>query len=171
MPISDKYYEINHKIAAKELRVIAGEKENLGVLQTTEALKIARERGLDLVIIAPNSTPPVAKILDFRKFLYQERKDKSKAKSRSKKSEIKEIRFKPFTGEGDLTWQIGRAKEWLGGGNRVKVWVMMRGREGSHPEICFEKIEKFTTELAECGKPEAAPEKKGNIISVVFIPR
>lgn len=141
------------------------------MLKTEEALRIAQERKLDLVVISPNAVPPVAKILDFKKFLYQENKDKTKAKTRSKKSETKEIMFKPFTGEGDLNWQIGRAKAWLAEGNRVKVWVAMRGREVAHPEICFEKIDKFIGSLENEGKVESKPERKGNVVSVMFLPK
>lgn len=170
-PAIDNYYSVNHKIKDRELRVITVDGENLGVIKTEEALKIAIDRGLDLVVVSPNATPPVAKILDFKKFLYQERKEKSKAKIRSKKTDTKEIMFKPFTAEGDLTWQIGRAKEWLTEGNRVKVWVAMKGRSATHPEISMDKMHKFVSELDALAKPESAPEKKGNIISVIFIPR
>lgn len=132
---------------------------------------MASEQGLDLVLISPNTEPPVARIMDFKKFLYHERKDKAKAKVRSKKIETKEIRFKPFTGAGDLTWQIGRAREWLDEGNRVKVWVIMRGREMEHADICFEKLDRFITELADIAKPEKNPERKGNIVSVLLLPK
>lgn len=170
-PAIDKYYAVNHKIKNRELRVITVDGENLGVIKTEEALKVAIERGLDLVVVSPNAEPPVAKILDFKKFLYQERKEKTKAKIRSKKTDTKEIMFKPFTAEGDLNWQMARAKEWLTEGNRVKVWVAMKGRSASHPEISREKIQKFITELGTVAKAEGSPEQKGNIISVLFIPR
>ena len=143
----------------------------MGVLKTDEALKIAVEKGLDLVVISPNAVPPVAKIVDFKKFLYQERKERSKAKVRSKKSETKEIRFKPFTGEGDLNWQISRAKEWLTEGNRVKVWVAMKGREAAHPEICFDKIHRFEAGLEKVAKTEGPAERKANVISITFAPK
>ncbi len=170
-PAIDKYYAVNHKIKNRELRVITVDGENLGVIKTEEALKIAIERGLDLIVVSPNAEPPVAKILDFKKFLYQERKEKTKAKIRSKKTDTKEIMFKPFTAEGDLNWQMARAKEWLTEGNRVKVWVAMKGRSASHPEISREKIQKFITELETVAKAEGSPEQKGNVISVLFIPR
>ena len=170
-PAIDKYYAVNHKIKNRELRVITIDGENLGVIKTEEALKIAIERGLDLIVVSPNAEPPVAKILDFKKFLYQERKEKTKAKIRSKKTDTKEIMFKPFTAEGDLNWQIARAKEWLTEGNRVKVWVAMKGRSASHPEVSREKIQKFITELETVAKAEGSPEQKGNVISVLFIPR
>jgi translation initiation factor IF-3 len=143
----------------------------LGVLKTEEALRIAVDRGLDLVLIAPQANPPVAKILDFRKFLYQENKEKAKSKTRSKKSDTKEIMVKPFTAEGDLKWQLDRAKAWIADGNRVKVWVAMKGRSQAHPEISFAKIKKFETELEEIAKIETPTARKGNIISVVFLPK
>jgi translation initiation factor IF-3 len=140
-------------------------------MKTEDALSVARQRGLDLVLIAPTANPPVAKILDFKKFLYQENKEKSKSKIRSKKSETKEIMFKPFTGEGDLAWQIDRAKSWLTEGNRVKVWVAMKGRSQAHPEISFDKIKKFESELEAVAKVESPASRKGNIISIMFIPK
>lgn len=140
-------------------------------MRTDDALKAAVDQELDLVVIAPTSQPPVAKILDFKKFLYQENKEKAKSKVRSKKSETKEIMFKPYTAEGDLSWQIDRAKEWLQEGNRVKVWVAMKGRAIAHPEISVAKIKKFETDLENFAKIEAPAITKGNVISIVFLPK
>jgi translation initiation factor IF-3 len=163
------YYITNEKIRARELRVIADKGENLGVLSTQEALRIARERELDLVLIAPEVEPPVAKILDFKKFLYDERKRKSAAKAKVKKSEIKELKFGPSTGVGDMSHYIERAKEFIKEGNRVKITVVMRGREAMFPDIAFQKLKKFEDEVSDLAKSEAEPRRNGNMISEVLV--
>lgn len=136
-------------------------------MPTGEALKKAKESDLDLVLIAPEVNPPVAKVLDFSKFLYQEKKRKSATKS--KKSELKELRFGPSTGEGDIKRHIDRAKEFLEEGNRVKVTVYMKGRENIYPEIGFEKINRFVAELSLIAKTEDDPKRTGNTIWTVFV--
>ena len=133
----------------------------------SEALKKAQEADLDLVLIAPEITPPVAKILDFSKFLYQEKK--RKATTKSKKSELKELRFGPSTGESDIKRHIARAKEFVEDGNRVKIAVYMRGRENIYPDIAFEKIERFRTELESIAKMEDKPKRTGRSIWTVFV--
>jgi translation initiation factor IF-3 len=120
-------------------------------------------------LIATELQPPVAKILDFNKFLYQENKKKSAAKAKSKRSELKEVRIGPSVGSGDVQRYLTRSKEWLADGNRVKVTVSMRGRENLFPEKAFEKIELFTQGLEEVAKPEDMPRRMGNMVSLVFI--
>lgn len=139
------------------------------MVPTQRALEIARSRGEDLVLIAPESQPPVAKILDFNKFLYQENKKKSAAKSKSKKSELKEIRIGPSTGEGDVQRHLARAIDWLEEGNRVKVTITMRGRENLYPNLAFDKIGRFAESLSEKAKVESAARHMGNMVSAVFI--
>jgi translation initiation factor IF-3 len=169
IPNISKYYLINDRIREKELRVLTGEGENLGVMATQEALSAARQRGQDLVLIAPEAKPPVAKILDFNKFLYQENKKRAASKAKSKKSELKEVRIGPSTGDGDVQRWLDRAVEWINEGNRVKVSVSMRGRENLYPNLAFDKINKFKEGLAETAKPEGEARQMGNIISIVFV--
>ena len=139
------------------------------MISKSEALRVANERGLDLVLISPDSNPPVAKILDFSKFLYQERKKKSSAKAKSKKSELKEIKLGPSTGEGDVKRQIDRSREFIEEGNRVKVTVTMRGRENLYPDIAIEKIRRFEVELGDIAKLENEPKRTGRMIWTVFV--
>ena len=149
--------------------MILDDGENLGVIPTHEALKKAEELDLDLVIIAEKTNPPVAKILDFNKYLYEERKKESAAKAKSKKSELKEFRFGPSIDEGDLMQRVGRAKEFIEDGNRVKFSVKMKGREAAHPQIAFEKINRVIKELAETAKVEKEPTLTGNIVDVFLV--
>lgn len=162
-------HKVNHRIKVPELRVITREGDNLGVLKTQEALRIAEERELDLVLISETASPPVAKILDFNKFLYEERKRTSAAKAKSKKSEVKEFRLSPTIGDGDFMIRVNRAKEFLKDGNRVKVTLKLIGRKAAFPQLGFEKIRRFTQEIAEEGKSESEPRLMGNIISVTYV--
>jgi translation initiation factor IF-3 len=159
---------INERIRAQKLMVIS-EGKSLGVMSRDDALKLAMEKGLDLVLIAPTSEPPVAKILDYNKFLYEERKKKSQAKAHSKKSELKELRISSSMGEGDVKTRIERAKEFILEGNRVKVSAYLRGREAAYPEFVFEKFAKITKELEEVAKPEGDIKQNGKEISIVYV--
>jgi len=149
--------------------VITREGENLGVLKTQDALKLAEEKGLDLVIISEGANPPVAKILEFNKYLYDERKKASASKAKSKKSELKEFRFGPTIDKGDLDTRISRALKFLEGGDRVKISIKLMGREQDFPQIGYEKITKFTEGVAEKGKPESPAKRIGNILSVTYV--
>ena len=134
-----KHY-VNNKIRANEVRLLDENGENLGVVSTREALKMAEEKELDLVIISEKANPPVAKILEYSKFLYEERKKQSASKSKSHKSETKEFVFGPTIGEGDLKIRVDRTRDFLAEGNRVKMSVKFKGREVTHPEIGLKKI-------------------------------
>ncbi len=119
---------INHQIKAAELRVITAEGENLGTLPTDKALAEARNRGLDLIEISPNAVPPVAKIMDYGKYQYDEKKKSKVAKTKSKQSELKTVQVKIGTGEHDLELKAKRVSEWLSGGDRVKIDLYLVGR-------------------------------------------
>jgi len=145
-----------------------GTGENLGVMNTTEALRLAREKELDLVLISEQANPPVAKILEYNKFLYEERKKSSAVKAKAKKSELKEFVFGPTIGESDIASRVERSKEFIKDGNRVKITVKLKGREGEYPQLGFEKIDRFREELSEAAKLESAPRRNGNIITATF---
>lgn len=125
MPIRVK---INHQIKASELRVITAEGENLGVLPIGKALDEARNRGFDLIEISPNATPPVAKIMDYGKYSYDEKKKTKSARSKTQTTEIKTVQVKIGTGEHDLNLKAKRVSEWLAEGNRVKIDLYLVGR-------------------------------------------
>ncbi len=119
---------INHQIKALELRVVTAEGENLGVISTEKALAEAKTRGLDLIEISPNAVPPVAKIMDYGKYQYDEKKKEKVAKARTQISELKSVQVKIGTGEHDLELKAKKASEWLAEGNRVKVDLYLVGR-------------------------------------------
>lgn len=164
-----KRHQVNNKIRANELRVIGKEGENLGVIPTREALNKAREAGLDLVVIAEKANPPVAKILDFNKYLYEENKKASASKAKSKKSELKEFKFGPNIGDGDLKIRIKRSREFLEDGNRVRITVQLRGRERAFPDVGVEKVEIIAKELEDIAKIEGQIKKDRSDIRATFV--
>jgi len=119
---------INHQIKVPQLRVVTAEGENLGVITTDKALTEAKARGLDLILISPTAVPPVAKIMDYGKYLYDEKKKGKVAKARTQISELKSVQVKIGTGEHDLELKAKKASEWLAEGNRVKVDLYLVGR-------------------------------------------
>lgn len=140
----------------------------MGVMSTADALKLAKEKELDLVLISEQANPPVAKILEYNKFLYEERKKTSAVKAKAKKSELKEFVFGPTIGEGDIAIRVERSKEFIKEGNRVKISVKLKGREAEYPDLGFEKIKRFQEELADVAKLESEPRRNGKIISATF---
>ncbi len=153
----------------QSLRVIGANGENYGVISREEAQNKADEVEKDLVLIAEEASPPVAKILDFNKFLYEERKKESAAKAKSKKSELKELRLSSTIGEGDLMQRVVRAKEFLAGNNRVKFNLKLRGREFMNPKLAFEKVNKVLAELSEVARVEEEPKIVNKSIIVVVL--
>lgn len=161
---------INQQISARELRVIGPKGENLGVLTLQEALKVADEAGVDLIEVSPSATPPVAKIADIGKYLYEENK-KSKASKKSHSTEIKTVQVKLATGENDLSLKAKKASEWLSEGNRVKVDLFLPGRAKYLDEkFLKERIERML-KLVSVDYKVADPAKKSPKGMTVIIER
>lgn len=168
----DRRYKTNERIFSQQLRVINSKGENIGVLSKAEALQMARAEKLDLVEISPKAVPPVAKILDFKKFLYEEKKKSSAATAKSKQVEVKEFKFGPNIGENDLTIRIGRARGFLAGRDKVKFAVTFKGREAAFPQIGWDKINRVVSELSDIAKPEEPPKMAhSKLLFVVMMPR
>ncbi|MDB4991846.1 MAG: translation initiation factor translation initiation factor [Parcubacteria group bacterium] len=135
---------INREISAPELRVIGAEGENLGVITSVEALKLAVAAGLDLIEISPNAQPPVAKIMDYGKFQYEQKKRDSAARAKAKVSETKEVQIKVGTGENDMRLKARKAAEWLAEGHRVRAELFLKGRyKGMEEAFLKTRLEKF----------------------------
>lgn len=165
-----KFYFINHRIEASTLRVIDKEGKQVGVLSKFEALNKAQELESDLVLIAPRANPPVAKIIDFKKFLYQEEKKLNEAKKGIKKSKVKDIKLSLFIAIGDLNRLINRTKEFLDEGNQVRINLLFRGREIGKRQMGFDLINKFLSSLGEINVSKE-PRLMGRIISTVVFRR
>jgi len=135
---------INREIASPELRVIGAQGENLGVISSADALKAAQAAGLDLIEISPNAQPPVAKIMDYGKFQYEQKKKDSAAKAKQKVSETKEVQIKVGTGENDMRLKAKKAAEWLAEGHRVRAELFLKGRyKGMEEAFLKTRLEKF----------------------------
>ncbi len=152
------------------MRVITGEGENLGVKPIDEALDIARAAELDLVEVAPNANPPVTRVMDFGKFLYEQSKKEREARKAQKQVEVKEIRLRPKTNEHHLGFKIKNAREWLEDGNKVKVRVRFRGREITYPEVALEQLNMIIDELADIAVVEQKPQMDGRTMLMLLGP-
>ena len=169
--ISKSNYRVNRQIRAPELRVIGLEGENLGVLLQQEAFQIAIEAEVDLVEVAPNADPPVARMMDYGKFLYEQSKKERKARKSQKQVEIKEIRLRPKTTEHHLGFKIKDARRWLEQGNKVKVRMRFRGREITHLEIARDKMLTIIEALNDIAKLEQKPKLDGRTMLMVLAPK
>lgn len=164
------YYRTNERIFASTLRVLDSEGKQIGVLSKFDALKKAREVGLDLVEIAPKASPPVAKIVDFKKFLYQQEKKKREEKKKSRASETKEIRLGPFMNDHDLEVMIRRGREFLGNNDKVRFVVKFIGRQIAHPEFGKKILEKALNALSDISKMERDPHFEGKQLIAIISP-
>jgi len=152
------------------VRVIDDEGEQLGVMGLEAALNVATERGLDLVEVSPNATPPVCRIMDYGKYKYQQSKRAAEAKKKQARVEIKEVKLRPKTDEHDYQFKVKNAKRFLAEGNKVKVTIMFRGREVTHPEFGRRILERVATDCVELGQVESHPNMSGRFMSMVIGP-
>lgn len=153
------------------MRVVTEDEGQLGVMSTEDALAEADKRGLDLVEIAPKADPPVAKIMDFGKFRYeQQKKLKEQRKKQAKVGELKEIRFRPNTDDHDFEFKSRHAREFLEQGNKVKAWVQFRGRDIIYKDRGRAMLEKFQEELSDVSKLDQAPQMEGRRMVVILAP-
>jgi translation initiation factor IF-3 len=152
----------NHRIKAEQIRVISPEGKQLGVLATGKALQLAQQFDLDLVEVAPNVTPPVCRIMDFGKYMYEESKKHSHVRTTA--SKIKEIEFSVRIEHNDFLTKLRHAEEFLEHGNKVKLRLKFRGREMARTEMGFEVINRALTELATMGHPDGTPKLTGRNI-------
>lgn len=142
--MKDTRVRINHAIRAKELRVIGADGENVGVIPFTEAIKAAEDANLDLILISPGAKPPVAKIMDYGKYQYEQKKKAKEVKAKSHVTETKSIQVKIGTGDHDLSLKAKRVAEWLGEGHRVKIDLFLWGRyKYMEPAFLKERLERF----------------------------
>jgi len=166
----DKGPKSNNRINSPEVQVIASNGENLGILNTNEAIAIAKEEGLDLIEIAPNAKPPVCKIMDIGKYKYDQQKKASKAKKNQKKVELKEIKLRPVTEVHDYTFKIKNAQKFLSKGDKVKFTIKFRGRELQHSNLGKELMNKIKIDMENVGKVELQPKFDGKQMIMVVQP-
>ncbi len=152
------------------MRVIDEEGNQLGIYPIQDALRLAFEKGLDLVEVAPNAVPPVCRLLDFGKFQFEKQKKEREARKAQKIIEMKEIRLRPRTGEHDLDTKVRQALSFLEEGSKVKVTVRFRGREITHPEIAREQLDEFASKVGAAAIIEAQPLLEGKNLFMMLGP-
>ena len=153
------------------MRLIGPTGEQIGLVNTNDALVAARENDLDLVLIAESSDPPVAKIMDFGKRLYEEKKAKAAAKKKQHQLQVKEIKFRPGTDVGDYQVKLRNLMRFLEDGDKAKVTIRFRGREMAHQELGMQMLERLEKDLEEHGVVEARPKLEGRQMIMVFAPK
>lgn len=169
--ISKEKYRINEQIRVPEVRIIDAEGNNLGVKPTREALRLAEESSLDLVEVAPNANPPVVRVMDHGKFLYEQSKKERESRKAQKQVEIKEIRLRPKTNDHHLGFKTRDARRWLEEGNKVKVRVRFRGREITYPEMAMRQLQEIAEQLADVAIIEYMPQLDGRTMLMVLAPQ
>ena len=162
-------YRINEQIRVREVRIVGD--DGSSVVPTRDALNMAREQGVDLVEISPNANPPVCRLIDYSKFLYQQKKRQKEMKAKQVKVEVKEIRFGPQTDEHDYQFKLKHAKEFLEEGNKVRAYVFFRGRSILFKEQGEVLLRRFANDLEEWGKVESMPSLEGKKMFLYLTPK
>ena len=164
-------HELNEEIRDKEIRVIGADGAQLGIMSAATALNLAAEQELDLVKIAPNSTPPVCKIMDYGKFRFEQLKKEKEARKNQRIVEIKEVRMSPNIDTNDFNTKVKSAQKFLKDGDRVKVTVRFRGREMAHTSIGHDLLVKFGSECSEVANVDKPPKLDGRHMSMFLSPK
>jgi len=166
-------YRVNRQIRAKEVRLIDENGKQIGIVPLQEALRIANEKGLDLVEIAPNANPPVCKILDYGKFLYELKKKEKEAKKKQREHaiEVKDMMLSLRIDEHDLKVKLKHMREFRTDGDKVRVRIRFRGREHLHPELGDKLVNRIVEELSDVGQLESPVKKEGNFLVFSLLPK
>jgi len=169
-PVSPDAHRINERITVPQVRLIADDGEQLGILSTPEAIRVAEERELDLVEVSPNADPPVCKLMDYGKFKYKEQKKEAEARKKRTEMTIKELRIRYRTDSGDLETKLKKAREFLDEGDKVKFSMRFRGREVMYLELGLEKFEEIISKLADVSTVDERSPARGRQIYIVLAP-
>jgi len=161
----------NEEIEAAEVRVIDAEGEQAGVMALSRAIELAKEVGLDLVEVAPTALPPVCRVMDFGKYLFEQNKKAQSAKRKQKHVHVKEIKFRPGTDEGDYQVKLRKLVQFLESGDKTKVTLRFRGREMAHQELGAKLLARVRSDLEEYGVVEQMPQMEGRQMIMVMAPK
>jgi translation initiation factor IF-3 len=169
--IQSKELRINGEINLPEVRLVGLEGEQLGIVKVSEALRLAEEASVDLVEIAPNAAPPVCRLMDYGKYKYRESKRLHEAKVKQKQIQVKEIKFRPGTDEGDYNIKVRNLIRFLNEGDKTKITLRFRGREMSHQELGFNLLKRVEADLSPYGVVEQFPKMEGRQMVMVLAPK
>lgn len=153
------------------MRVIDEDGDQIGVMDTRDAVDKAREMGKDLVEIAPNAKPPVCRIIDYGKFLYEEKKKAQEAKKKQVTQQVKEIKFRPATDDHDYGYRMERARGWIEDGDKVRATIAFRGREMSHRDLGADILARLRDDLADIADVEVTPKMEGYQMFIIMVPK
>ena len=162
---------MNNDIAVGEVRCIGDNGTQYGIISTRDAMRVADDMGLDLVLIAPDANPPVAKVMDYGKFKYQQEKKKKEAKKKQKVIVVKEIKLSVKIAENDINYKVKHAKEFLEAGNHVKFRVFLKGREMAHPEAGVEVLNRVWPMVEDIGIKDKEPRLEGRYVNMLVLPK
>ncbi|MGB5211540.1 MAG: translation initiation factor IF-3 [Gammaproteobacteria bacterium] len=168
---SNKRVRRNKDILAPQVRVIGADGEQVGILETADALALASESGLDLVEVSPMAEPPVCRVMDHGKYIFEQNKKNHAAKKKQKQIQIKEVKFRPGTEEGDYQVKLRNLVKFLSGGDKAKVTLRFRGREMAHRDLGAKLLDRVRDDLAELGQVEQFPKMEGRQMTMVIAPK
>ncbi|MBT3327621.1 MAG: translation initiation factor IF-3 [Gemmatimonadales bacterium] len=168
--MSKERVRVNDQIRISPIRLIQDDGEQIGIVSIDEARERAGVRGMDLVEVAPEARPPVVKMMDYGKHRYEAQRASREARKRQHTIKVKEVKFRPGIEDHDYEFKVGHAKRFLGEGHKVKLTMMFRGRQITHPEIGLEVLSRVMDELVELGKVESQPNMEGRVMSMVVAP-
>ncbi|HET7395600.1 MAG TPA: translation initiation factor IF-3 [Gammaproteobacteria bacterium] len=168
---SEKRARRNGEITAPKVRVIGPDDQQIGILYTREAIQQAEEAGLDLVEVSPTAEPPVCRIMDFGKYLFEQNKKQQSARKKQKQIQVKEVKFRPTTDEGDYQIKLRNLTRFLSEGDKAKVTIRFRGREMLHQELGAELIDRIKNDLGELAIVEQYPKLEGRQLIMVVSPK
>jgi len=168
--ISEKRVRVNEQIRISPIRLIGDQGEQIGIVSIDEARDRAADKGLDLVEVAPDARPPVVKMMDYGKYKYEAARQAREARKKQHTIQVKEVKFRPGIEEHDYDFKTRHARRFLEEGNKVKLTMMFRGRQVTHPELGLEVLARVTEDLQDVGKVEQNPNFEGRVMSMILAP-
>ncbi len=166
-----KDHKVNEQIRVRQIRLIGAEGEQVGIIDTREAMAMAREKNLDLVMVSPQAVPPVCKLMDYGRFRFEQQQNEKETRKRARSQEVKSIKFRVKIDDNDFKTKTNHVKRFLEEGHKVKVTIMFRGRERTHPELGERILVRVAETLAEVGAPESQPSMMGMDMNMIMTPK
>ncbi len=166
-----KEHKVNDQIRVRQIRLIGAEGEQVGIIDTREAMNMAREASMDLVMVSPQAVPPVCRLLDYGRFRYEQQQNEKENRKRARAQEVKAIKFRVKIDDHDFNTKVGHVRRFLEEGHKVKVTIMFRGRERTHPELGERILVRVSESLADIGASEGTPSMMGMDMNMILAPK
>ncbi len=166
-----KDHKVNEQIRVRQIRLIGANGEQVGIIDTRDALRMAREKNLDLVMVSPQAVPPVCKLLDYGRFRYEQQQNEKENRKRARSQEVKSIKYRVKIDGNDFNTKTNHVRRFLEAGHKVKVTIMFRGRERTHPELGERILVRVAEVLEDVGTPESKPSMMGMDMNMVMAPK